>query len=129
MKGEVRMRTDCDCMVASMAMLLGWTYEQMAEYFPPKAVKETGYAWQPLIEYLRHAGKVYLIHYPSALLESVDWTKPAVVDVPSLTAPEKGDHIIYWNGTTVIDPTNKEQRYTVLPKEINCVYQLKNSSL
>lgn len=112
-------------MVASMAMLLGWTYEQMAEYFPPKAVKETGYTWQPLIEYLRRAGKVYLIYYPPALLESVDWTKPAVVDVPSLTAPEKGDHIIYWNGTTVIDPTTKEQRYTVLPKEINCVYQLK----
>jgi uncharacterized protein YpuA (DUF1002 family) len=48
-----------------------------------------------------------------------------MVDVPSLTAPEKGDHIIYWNGTTVIDPSVKEQKYTTLPETINEVYQLK----
>lgn len=123
----VKQRTDCDCMVASMAMLLGWTYEQMAEYFPPKAVKETGYTWQPLIDYLRRAARVYLVWFPPEMISHVDWSKPAVVDVPSLNSPERGDHIIYWDGEKVIDPGTKEKVYTSLPdkSEIMAVYQRK----
>jgi hypothetical protein len=123
---EVKMRTDCDCMVACLAMLMQWTYEEAASYFPPKAVLEKGYHWDYLIPFLR-ANRIYFILYDGELLSSVDWTKPAMLDVPSLTAPDKGDHIIYWNGTTVIDPSNKEQRYFTKPDAINAVYQLKSS--
>ena len=118
------MRTDCDCMVACLAMLMGWTYEQAADFFPPKAITETGYRWELLVPYLS-ANKIRLVWYGSDAITSVDWSRPAMVDVPSLTAPDKGDHIIFWDGQKVIDPTRKDIKYTALPNEIFNVYQLK----
>jgi len=122
---KVKMRTGCDCMVACLAMLMKSSYEQAEQYFPPKAVKETGYRYEWLTPYLR-ACKIHLVWFGVDLLPSVDWSKPAIVDVASLTAPEKGDHIIFWNGEKVIDPSRKKIRYTKLPDEIFSVYQLKS---
>ena len=85
------MRTPCDCMVCCFAMLMNWSYKQASDYFPPKAVKETGYQWAWIIPYIS-ANRIYLVWYGQELLKEVDWSKPAMVDVPSLTAPEKGDH-------------------------------------
>lgn len=121
---EIKMRTNCDCMVACLAMLTGWTYEKTADLFPPKAIRETGYRFEWLMPYLRE-NKIYMVWYGEELLDSVDWEKPAIVDVPSLTAPEKGDHIIFWDGNKVIDPSVEDKKYTELPKEIFSVYQLK----
>lgn len=121
---EILMRTDCDCMVACLAMLMGWSYEQAADFFPPKAITETGYRWEMLVPYLS-TNRIRLVWYGSDALTSVDWSRPAMVDVPSLTAPEKGDHIIFWDGRRVIDPTRKLIKYTELPSEILNVYQLK----
>ena len=122
---EIKMKTNCDCMVACLAMLLKCSYENSEQYFPPKSVKETGYRFEWLTPYLR-ACKVHLIWYGTDLLSSVDWSKPAIVDVASLTAPEKGDHIIFWDGKKVIDPSRKDLKYTELPEEIFTVYQLKS---
>lgn len=119
---EIKMKTDCDCMVACFAMLMNWNYEQAAEYFPPKAVSKTGYRFEWLTEYLKANG-IYLTWFDNENIKP-DWTRPALVDVPSLTAPDKSDHIIFWNGERVIDPTNKEIRYTELPIKINAVYQI-----
>lgn len=124
MSKKIKMKTDCDCMVACLAMLMRWTYDECASYFPPKAIKETGYRFEWLTPYLG-ACKVYLIWYGEPLLSSVDWAKPAIVDVPSLTLPEKGDHIIFWDGKKVIDPSRKKLKYTKLPKVIYTVYQRK----
>lgn len=122
---EIEMRTDCDCMVACLAMLMGWTYEQAAEFFPPKAITETGYRWEMLVPYLS-ANRIRLVWHGSDAITSVDWSRPAMVDVPSLTAPDKGDHIIFWDGQKVIDPSRrKDVKYTALPNEIFNVYQLK----
>ena len=109
-------------MVACFAMLMKWNYEQAAEYFPPKAVSKTGYSFKWLIEYIKANG-IYLTWFDNKNTKP-DWAKPAMVDVPSLTAPDKGDHIIFWNGERVIDPSNKEVKYTELPSEINAVYQI-----
>lgn len=122
---EIKMKTGCDCMVACLAMLLKCPYKQAAQYFPPKAVKETGYRFEWLTPYLRSC-RIHLVWYGIDLLPSVNWSKPAIVDVPSLTAPEKGDHIIFWDGSKVIDPSIKELKYTELPEEIFTVYQLKS---
>lgn len=124
---EIKMRTKCDCMVACLAMLMNWTYKQTTEYFPPKAVKETGYMWEWLIPYLR-ANKIYIVWYgvySGNLLTSVDWSKPSMVTVPSLTAPELGDHVIFWDGKKVVDPTIKKKKYILLPDEIFDVRQIK----
>lgn len=118
------MRTDCDCMVACLAMLMGWGYEQAADFFPPRAITKTGYTWDLLVPFLR-ANKIRLIWYGPEIINTVDWSRPAMVDVPSLTAPDKGDHIIFWDGQKVIDPTRKDTKYTALPDEIFNVYQLK----
>lgn len=116
------MKTNCDCMVASLAMLMNWTYEQAASYFPPKAVNETGYRFEWLTDWLKANG-IYLIWFDNENVKP-DWSKPAIVDVPSLTSADKGDHIIFWDGKKVFDPSNKEIKYTKLPNEINAVYQV-----
>jgi hypothetical protein len=122
---EIRMKTTCDCMVAALAMLLNCSYDEASQYFPLKAIQETGYRWEWLVPYLKRCG-INLIWYSGELLSYVDWTKPAIVDVPSLTT-DKGDHIIFWNGVQVVDPSNTI-KYEKLPKEIINVYQLKCGS-
>lgn len=118
------MKTDCDCMVCCLAMFMGWTYEQAIYYFPPKAVLETGYQFKWLVPYLRANG-IRLIWFGEPNLSSVDWSQPAMVDVPNLTNPIKGDHIIFWDGEKIIDPSNKTPKYIELPDAILNVYQLK----
>ena len=120
----IKMRTNCDCMVAVLAMLLNCSYEEAGEYFPPKAIKHTGYRWEWLIPYLSKCG-VHLTWFEQRTIHLVDWTKPAMVDVPSLTT-DIGDHIIYWDGEKVIDPSNTV-KYKKLPKIIYNVYQYKIS--
>lgn len=126
MKRRIEMRFYCDCMVACLAMLLDIDYDDAAQYFPERAIRLTGYRWEFLIPYLR-ANRIYLTAYDQPeILDLVDWAKPAMVDVPSLTAPDKGDHIIFWDGHRVIDPSPKVPRYTSLPEKIFAVYQLKS---
>ncbi len=121
----VKMRTNCDCMVACLAMLMDWTYEETCEYFPPKAVKETGYMWEWLLPYLR-AEKIWINFYDSkeAIKYHADWSRPAMIRVKSLISPDKGDHIIFWDGKRVIDPAPEGKIYTELPNEILAVYQI-----
>lgn len=121
---RIEQKTECDCMVCCVAMLMGWAYEEAARYFPPKAVEETGYRWGMLVPYLRANGHCF-VYYLEDMLHLVDWDRPAMVDVPSLNAPEKGDHVIYWDGSRVIDPSYKENRYTKLPETIFSVVQRK----
>ena len=47
-----------------------------------------------------------------------------MLDVPSLVAPDKGDHIIFWDGQNVVDPAPHNLRYTELPETIFGAYQL-----
>ncbi len=123
----VKMRTKCDCMVACLAMLMGWTYEKAVEYFPPKAVKDTGYMWEWLLPYLR-SERIWINFYDQNAIEyHANWSRPAMVTVPSLTSPELGDHVIFWDGNKVLDPSIKDKKYIELPKKILAVYQLKNS--
>lgn len=117
------MRTGCDCMVACFAMIMNWTYEKAKDYFPDRATYYTGYRWEFLIPFLKANG-IYFNWFPENALDRVDWSKPAMIDVPSLTAPEKGDHIIFWTGTKVIDPSIKTPQYTKLPNKILAVYQI-----
>lgn len=121
----VRMRTDNDCMAACLAMLMNWPYGKAVEYFPPIAIRKYGSQWNLLIPYLRKDG-IYLICFDENIFSLINWNKPAMVDVPALTAPEKGDHIIFWNGEKVIDPSNKTIKYDKLPSTINLVYQINN---
>lgn len=116
-------KTQADCMVCSLAMLLEISYEEMCEYFPPKMVKETGAQWDFIAPYLRRCG-YWFTHYQEEILHMVDWSKPAIVDVPSFSSDEY-DHIIFWDGEKVIDPSmNYEPHYKKLPDKINCVIQL-----
>ena len=118
---EIRMRTNCDCMIASFAGLMGWSYDFAKTFFPERAITKTGYNWDCLIPYLR-SNKIYLSWCPSK--NEVNWSKPAMLDVPSLTASDKGEHIIFWDGTKIIDPSKKEIHYKEVPEEINCAYQI-----
>lgn len=121
---KIKMRSDCDCMVACLAMLLNCTYKEAAEYFPPKAIKETGYRWEWLVPYLSRCG-INLIWFGENFYSLCDSTKPAMIEVPSLTST-KGNHVIFWNGKKIIDPSNKKLKYKEFPKFIYNIYQLKN---
>lgn len=122
----VLQKTRADCMVCSLAMLLQISYEEACEYFPPKAVKETGYNWEWLSPYLRRCG-IWLTWYGEDLLDQVDWKKPGMLDVPSFSSDEY-DHIIFWDGEKVIDPSQSliNVYYRDFPETINAVYQLSN---
>ena len=122
----VMMRTNCDCMVACLAMLLDCKYGEAMEYFPPKAVKETGYMWEWMMPYFR-AINIRIVWYGGELIKEVDWSKPSIVTVPSLVSPDLGDHCIFWDGKKVIDPASdlNKPTYTELPDKIFDVRQLK----
>ncbi len=137
--GIIKMRTDCDCVVACLAMIMNWSYEEALKYFPPVAVKETGIIWSSIFHYLRKKD-IYFTCYKRNTFHLIDWDLPAMIDLPSLTAPDKGDHVIYWNGKEIIDPSNKKLLYKsdgknkvstvkkplIYPDEfINEVYQIK----
>lgn len=117
-------RTERDCLVPCLAMLLDITYEEASEYFPPKAIKETGYSFELLTNYLSVFGiffKDYDI-FEDFLDDKPNWEEPTIVIVPSKI--EKGElHSIFWDGEKVIDPslTNK---YTELPSKGILAYQL-----
>ena len=121
----IKMRTHCDCMVCCLAMLMDWTYEEAADYFPPKAVTETGYQWLWLQPYLKSNDiSVIELHISRGLIKRVNWSRPSMVNVPSLTG-YKGDHMIFWDGKKVIDPIVGKIKYKVLPDNILNIYQLK----
>jgi len=120
----IKMRTRCDCQVACLAMLLGWTYEEVADFFPPKAIRETGYRWKWIIPYMNEHLDLEFQWFDCQNIFP-DWSKPAVVTVPSLTLPERGDHVIFWNEEKVIDPSNIEPKYKELPKNKWDAYQIK----
>lgn len=117
----IKQRTKCDCMVASLAMLLKCSYEEAVQYFPPLAVNKTGYWQHYLLPYL-FQNDIYTNAFVGDQISLVDWSKPSMVEVPSINGWE-GGHIIYWDGQKVHDPSNGEC-YTELPEKIYHVMQL-----
>lgn len=121
-KPIIMQKTGNDCMIASLAMLLEISYEHMAEFFPPLAVKEKGYRFEWLVPWLanNHIRLVWID--PDSM--DIDWSIPCVLDVPSVSRPESYDHIIYWNGKNVVDPSFYQDKYYSKPEKINNIYQV-----
>lgn len=98
----IQQRFTSDCAVACMAMFLGVDYEDVAAHC-------TGY------ELVRHGLPNSRERYIADLFEVeivfrdrslVDWSRPAVLTVPSLNSPKGGTHAVYWDGTRAWDPNH-----------------------
>ena len=106
----IQQRTDNDCVLASIAMALGfskwedaWTEEDLQQVVEQKGISDM----EPWL--LRHGLKQYEdwkeVHTwnEDRLTYVFLWKRRALLSVNSLNT-EGGSHMVYWDGTRIYDP-------------------------
>jgi hypothetical protein len=71
---------------------------------------ELGFASKVLFPLIENAIKPGMVADPQRLLSTCLWGRRAVVSLPSLNG-WKGDHDVYWDGHSLVDPTTKPSAY------------------
>ena len=134
MSALIKQRTPHDCVICSLAMLTGRSYEDVVaaigDVFDPergvryeqKALERLGFSCR--FENGEPAGDFVSLHrayaFSPQFFRSLAWGRRALVSVPSLNYPD-GSHMIYWDGIAVLDPSDKKtyQRFDeLLPEEL-----------
>lgn len=88
-----------DCAVACLAMFLGVKYEDVAKHCHGFELVTFGLCGKRTYDIADLFGADILWRDVSKL----DYSKPAVLSVPSLNIPG-GRHSVYWDGKTIFDP-------------------------
>lgn len=96
----VQQRMPADCAVATLAMFLGLTYEDIAKHCAGYELAIQGLSWSRE-EYIFGLFETPVAVYDRSL---IDWSQPAILSVPSLNEPDGGTHSVYWDGTRAWDP-------------------------
>lgn len=100
----IQQRFDADCAAACLAMLLGVTYEQVAQHCAGNQLVRYGVPDFKLIDIARLFDRE-LVAVDSTL---IDWTRPAILTVPSYNtqpgAGSNGMHAVFWDGARCHDP-------------------------
>ena len=96
----VQQRMPADCAVATLAMFLGVTYEKIACHCTGAELVLSGLPW------VRENHILKLFKTPCDVFDRsvMDWTKPAILSVPSLNEGSGVSHSVYWDGQRVWDP-------------------------
>jgi hypothetical protein len=116
--GLIKQRYKGDCAVASLAMFLGISYENILKHYSEElAEKFYDGAWNS--KTLRVA-KEYGVEL-TCIYENFNLNKPSLLVVPSLNI-EGRLHTIYWDGENVFDPAIGKC-YEILPKNIAYIFQ------
>ena len=113
----VKQRADYDCALAVLAMVSGRDYDEIFDAdFCARINERKVCTGDDLIEAYARAGfekgknlhdvyTGYGINFP--ILRQLIWGRRAMIQVPSLNYVGS-EHMIYWNGKEVIDPSNKQ---------------------
>ncbi len=96
----VQQQFDADCAVATMAMFLGVSYETIARHCTGAEMVFSGLSW------IEENRILHLFKTPCDVFDRrvMDWSKPAILSVPSLNEAEGVTHSIYWDGQRAWDP-------------------------
>jgi len=98
MANLIQQKFSSDCGVAALAMFLGRPYEDVAVHCSGWELMRHGLSG-PRTDFLASLFGVEISYrHPDV----IDWTKPAVLSVPSLNID--GSHAVYWDGQRINDP-------------------------
>lgn len=121
----VQQRTDDDCGICAIAMATGLPYEEvMTAALKARMGYQPGNGMRSIYWVLGELGLKSRVLFaldkslvlpdreidPQRLLATCVWGRRAVVVLPSLNG-WKGDHIVYWDGEALHDPTTKPNAY------------------
>jgi len=96
----VQQRMPADCAVAALAMFLNLAYEDIARHCTGAELVDSGLTW------IRENYILNLYKTPCDVFDKtvMDWSKPAILSVPSLNEAEGVTHSVYWDGRRIWDP-------------------------
>lgn len=112
----IKQRATFDCFLACLAMATNRPYEEMFDpEFCAKIEKAKGTGGKDMDEAIRLSGLTeedYKCIYSEGLRTSgnfkqILWGRKAIIQVPSLNI-EEGMHCIFWTGSEILDPSNKQ---------------------
>lgn len=112
----VKQKGESDCVLASLAMATGRPYSSLFKpAFRKKIEADKGCYNETLKEALKLAGfvegknarSVYTQHLDKIFVQALIWKRKAMIQVTSLNIA-KGEHMIYWDGEELFDPSNKQ---------------------
>jgi len=114
----IQQRYKGDCAVASLAMFLGITYDEILEHFVKELEDQfSDGIWNSKVF---EVAKKYGVEL-TCIYKEFDLTRRSLVIVPSLIAKDR-QHTIFWDGDNVYDPSPLKI-YDELPKSIAYIYR------
>jgi len=112
----VKQKGESDCVLASLAMVTGRPYSSMFKpAFRAKIEAERGCCNDLFKQAMKLAGLVegenvkcvYTQNLDKSFIQALVWKRKAMIQVTSLNIA-KGEHMIYWDGQELFDPSNKQ---------------------
>lgn len=103
----VQQRMPADCVVATLAMFLGRSYEDIARHCNGAELVSYGLPWVRE----RHICELFKIEVELVDISLLDWRRAAILTVPSLNDGKGQIHSVYWDGRRAWDPQQGREGY------------------
>lgn len=103
----VQQRMPADCAVATVAMFLGRSYEDIARHCTGAELVQYGLSWARE----EHVCGLFKTSVEVVDIGFLDWKRAAILSVPSLNEGKGQTHSIYWDGKRAWDPQQGREGY------------------
>ena len=103
----VQQRMPADCVVAVLAMFLGRSYEDIARHCSGAELVQYGLPWPRE----QHICQLFKVKVEVVDISLLNWTRAAILTVPSLNDGKGQTHSIYWDGKRAWDPQQGREGY------------------
>ena len=104
----IQQRMPADCIVATLAMFLGRSYEDIARHCSGAELIQYGISFHRE----EHICGLFKINIEAIDVSLLDWKRAAILTVPSLNDGRGQTHSVYWDGKRVWDPQQGREGYS-----------------
>ena len=103
----IQQRMPADCTVATLAMFLGKTYEDIARHCSGAELVQYGLPWHRE----HYICRLFKVEVEVVDISLMNWQRAAILTVPSLNDGKGQTHSVYWDGKRVWDPQKGREGY------------------
>ena len=103
----VQQRMLADCVVATLAMFLGRSYEDIARHCSGAELVQHGLPFPRG----QHICELFKTKVEVVDISLLDWKRAAILTVPSLNDGKGQTHSVYWDGKRAWDPQQGREGY------------------